>query len=220
MSRIAKYVRWAAFLWHRHVTGFSAPAAPEMDPEFLERFTALLGDAQLYLEFGSGGSTLLAARLATPTLSVESDPVFARTIRRAIAPGAEVTVLHADIGWTEARGFPLLKRPTARRLDRWRRYIALPFDHLSRRAAFPDLILVDGRFRRACALESARQARLAGRSALLLFDDYRHRPGYHAVEPLLGAPTMIGRCALFDIGPGHGHPIGEDDVARALLETE
>ena len=220
MSRIGKYMRWSSFLWQRHVRGFSAPAIPDMDPEFLVRFTELLSRSRFYLEFGSGGSTLLAARLGVATLSVESDPYFARTMRAAIAPDAGVRIFHADIGWTEARGFPLLKRPTAARLARWSRYVRAPFEQLAMRGVFPDLILVDGRFRRACALESARRALLTGNEATLLFDDYRHRAGYHAVQPLLGTPTQIGRSALFAIGPGRSRPISEEDVSHALLETE
>ena len=66
--------------------------------------------------------------------------------------------------------------------------------------SFPQFILVDGRYRVACALESARRANMASAAAVLMFDDYAARPFYHEVEKHLGAPELVGRAAIFQIG--------------------
>ncbi len=220
MSRFSHWAELSKFLFHRHFSGIVAPDEPDMEPELLESLVSLLSTSALYLEFGSGGSTIRAGRAGIPTVSVESDPYFARAMRKATAGFPDVAILYTDIGRTELRGFPLIKRPTPRRIDRWRNYIRRPFEHLSRQGRFPDLILVDGRFRRACALECARQALLTGATATLLFDDYRDRPNYHRVEPFLGTPLAMGRAALFRIGPGVTRPVDEAEVSRALLEME
>ena len=90
-----------------------------------------------------------------------------------------------------------------------RRYIAAGFDALDGR--FPDFILVDGRYRVGCALESARRAHLVGKTALLMLDDYEGRSFYQFVEDHLGPPDRIGRAALFTIG---GSAVSEDAVAQ------
>jgi hypothetical protein len=42
-----------------------------------------------------------------------------------------------------------------------------------------------------------------------MMDDYRDRPFYHAVEDYLGAPTRIGRAAVFEIG--------EREISQAVI---
>ena len=87
------------------------------------------------------------------------------------------------------------------------RYVHAPFDQL--KDAFPDLIFVDGRYRVACVLESARKAAEAHCKATVLLDDYESRPNYHVLEKHLGKPERIGRAASFMIGE---RSIPEDTV--------
>lgn len=187
------------FLYLQRVTGFTVPAEPQFDTDSTTAFLELLGRARLYLEFGAGGSTLAAARQGVETLSIESDPWYAAAVRRQLPANGRGRVLAAPVGLTREWGYPVFKRPSPRRLRRWKRYIQLPFEELGR-GAFPDLILVDGRFRRACALQSALQAQRAGRSADLFFDDYAGRAHYHEVERYLGRPRLAGRAAVFSLG--------------------
>jgi hypothetical protein len=107
-----------------------------------------------YLEFGSGGSTLLAVRSGIDTIvSVESDRDWAETIRHhpEIEPrvrAGRAAILHADIGPTKAFGAPV----DATHMDRWPSYIRLPWVEWQRRGAMPDFVFVDGRFRVAACL--------------------------------------------------------------------
>lgn len=199
-SDMLKVIR---FLCSKYLTGYGVPEQPHFDPLSTPAFEELLGRARCYLEFGSGGSTLAAARRGVDTLSVDSDRHFAEAVRRRLPPGACCRILDVDIGLTGAWGVPVFKRQTPLRRRRWRRYVDLPFETLAQQPArIPDLVLIDGRFRRACALESARQARHAGKSIILFFDDYADRPYYHEVERHLGPPRMSGRAAIFQIGEG------------------
>jgi hypothetical protein len=188
---------WRAFkFWcFKAFRGFDTPTAPQLDQPTIEFLKSKLSNARLYLEFGSGGSTILADRMRVPTISVEGDRYYANAVRKGLING-KVTLVTPNIGPTSQWGYPHLRRPKWLAQKLWRRYIEAPFNG----EAFPDLILVDGRFRVACALESARRAYMQGATSTLIFDDYASRGLYHTVEAHLGSPDMVGRAAVFQIG--------------------
>lgn len=156
------------------------------------------GQARAILEYGSGGSTVMAAEMPGKRIwSVESDADWAAMMRgwfaaNPPATGSEVEIVWADIGPTKAWGHPRDK-------SGWQRYARYPLGIWERADVTPDLVLVDGRFRTGCALAAALHAKAPLR---LLFDDYVPRPHYHAVEAFLGAPRrIVGRMAEFVVGP-------------------
>ena len=155
------------------------------------------GAANVILEYGSGGSTVIAAMSGAQTFSVENDPVWAGSIERWLEENdlkEKVTLHHADIGPTKLWG-----RPEKWRLRHAARYLQYPlsvwklpeFRH-------PDIILVDGRFRVACFLCAIAQIR---RPTRLLFDDYAERDHYHAVESFQRPSRLVERMAVFDLEP-------------------
>lgn len=170
---------------------------PAFDPATTAWFRERIAASGAYLEYGGGASTLLAADAGVATVSVESDARFAAALRHALPPSSNVTVLSPDIGVTEDWGYPVWIVPVRFWLTRWRRYPQGGIAALGALPAFPDLVLVDGRFRRACALHVASAARARGAVCDILFDDYAGRPHYHGIESVLGTPEMIGRAALF-----------------------
>ena len=191
---------------HHHPApdGADGPAAfPEGGPELIfpeaeaEAVRMAYSEAEAVLEYGAGGSTLLAAELGTPVVSVESDGDWARGMRAWFArtPAQSlVEILHVDLGPVRAWGFP-------RDAEHWRAFPSYPlavWDRLGRDLPQPDVVLVDGRFRTGCALATALRS---PRPVTLLFDDYLHRTQYHEIEGFLGQPTLIGRMAVFDIEP-------------------
>lgn len=159
---------------------------PRMDPVELALFERVLASGRRrYAEFGTGGSTLLAVRAGFEMLvGVESDPAWARRVREdpAVAPlvaDGRAAILHADIGPVGAWGSPIDKSSQ----PLWPRYIATMWEEWARRGAFPDLVLVDGRFRVACCLSVALLA-AAGRHPaplVLLHDVMDSRPNYRRV---------------------------------------
>jgi hypothetical protein len=175
---------------------------PVMPPDADAWLRAAIARARFYVEFGSGGSTVLASSVGVPTISVESDPDFAAEVERALVPGAPVLMIRSGIGWTEEWGYPVVTLRTPYRLRLWRRYTELVLDEIERRGQFPDLVLIDGRFRRACALAIAGAADASGASVTVLFDDYAGREHYHRIEAYLGVPQLISRAAVFQISPG------------------
>ncbi|VDC31879.1 hypothetical protein [Pseudogemmobacter humi] len=166
--------------------------------------------ARVVLEYGSGGSTLLAAEAGATVWSVESDAAWAGMMRDWFAAHpAPVHIHHADIGPTKEWGHPADEAGFRRWPDYALQVWDLPgFSH-------PDVVLVDGRFRLACFLTVAYRIT---RPVVLFFDDYLPRPAYHKAGEIARPTEMIGRMARFDLEPVQLTPDRLRAYARALLQ--
>jgi hypothetical protein len=168
-----------------------------LPPDVQDFVTEEYARAGTILEYGSGGSTVVAAQAGARTFTVESDAAWGRNIERWLDSrglGQNVTLHLADIGPTGAWG-----KPERTRLVHARRYLRYPHSVWDRPDfRKPDVILVDGRFRVACFL--AALARIERRTRLL-FDDYAGRTDYHVVEGFQKPLKMIDRMAVFDLEP-------------------
>lgn len=150
--------------------------------------------ADVILEYGSGGSTVLAAELGRTVFSVESDKDWAERIAAHLQPISDKAVIHyANIGPTGEWGVPL----KARKHRSFPSYALSVWD----RPDFvePDLVLVDGRFRASCLVAVMLRAT---RPVTILFDDYKDRRYYHGVERLARLEEIVGRMARFTVTPG------------------
>ncbi|WP_324754529.1 hypothetical protein [Roseovarius sp. Pro17] len=154
--------------------------------------------ADVILEYGSGGSTLLASELPGKTVfSVESDRAWAEMMQNWLVQnpannGTQVEVIWSNVGDTGDWGRPVDDRA-------WRHYADYPLA-VWQREGFkqPDVVLVDGRFRPGCAMATAF---CTAKPVTMLVDDYKRRKGYHVVEEFLGTPRLIGRMAEFEVAP-------------------
>jgi hypothetical protein len=181
----------AAHAYRQRSGGFPPPGpVPHMPPEEVEFFKTHISQCKSYVEFGSGGSTVLASILGVPTISVESDGHYARAVASQLT-GNSVIQIVSSLGLAMEWGMPAFPRV---RLAR--RYVMAPWIL----PEFPDFVLVDGRYRVACALAAARRASAARAKTLLMLDDYFGRPFYSEVEQHLGSPRRVGRAAIFEIG--------------------
>lgn len=152
--------------------------------------------ARVILEFGSGGSTFVAAAEPGKRItSVESDPGWANRMREIAAAHdlpSPPAIVYVDIGpvgaWARALDHRHLEAFIGYAQSIWE---SPGFEH-------PDVVLVDGRFRAACFMTAYLNAE---RPITLLFDDYIKRTEYHVIERL-GAPSrMVGRMAVFHFRP-------------------
>lgn len=152
--------------------------------------------ANVILEYGSGGSTILAAEMAGKTVfSVESDPVWLAQMRDYFAshpPRANLYLHLGDIGPTKEWSHPLAE-------DGFRLWPNYPTQiwHSDGFLA-PDVVLIDGRFRVACFLTTLFTIMAPTR---VLFDDYLERPAYHQIEDFAVPSAYFGRMAQFDLTP-------------------
>jgi hypothetical protein len=199
------------YFFRRTFSEMKIPDRPWFDHEGTKVFEQLLENSQLYMEYGSGGSTVLAATLGKTFVSVESDIGFSKTLADRIAPlKGSGNIVPVNIGTTGAWGAPLFTKPNVDRLELWKKYITAPWSRLQP-GTTPDLVLIDGRFRVACALFTLIQLR-GKKTATILFDDYGDRQNYHVVEKFADLEKMAGRMAVF-------HPradVSPDDLALAL----
>jgi hypothetical protein len=127
-----------------------------------------------FIEFGMGGSTMLAVETSNiqKIVSVDSDAAWIAKLRKYEAiqqaeRDGRLSLLWANIGPTAQWGAPA----DASLRSRWPNYSAAPF----KLKTPADLILVDGRFRVACAVAST----LERPAATVLIHDFWNRPHYH-----------------------------------------
>jgi hypothetical protein len=168
--------------------------------------------ADVVLEYGSGGSTVMAVEAGAEVWAVESDAAWAGRMRDWFArhPGpGRAHVLHADIGPTGDWGHPA----DDSRFRDWPDYPLKVWDEPGFR--HPDVVLVDGRFRLACFLTVAFRIL---RPVVLFFDDYTRRRPYHRAETLARPTETIGRMARFDLTPTPLTPDRLRLYASALLQ--
>jgi hypothetical protein len=167
-----------------------------LPPDEAAALRAAYEGAQVILEYGSGGSTVVAAGLpGRRVFAVESSAPWIAKMEAWFAgnpPVAKVTLHHGNVGKTKDWGFPA----DAKMAGRWSAYPVSVWD----RPDFhhPDVVLIDGRFRLACALTVLFRIT---RPVQVLIDDYIDRPSYKKIETLVGPPDMAGRMARFQFTP-------------------
>ena len=162
------------------------------------RLRAAFDAADVILEYGSGGSTVMAGEMpGKAVFSVESDKDWAQMMRGWFAANppaddTEVDIIWSDVGPTKAWGYPAGDQA-------WQRYARYPLEVWDLpEFRQPDVVLVDGRFRTGCAMAAAFRTR---KPVTVFVDDYARRKHYHRIEEFLGRPGMIGRMAEFRVDP-------------------
>lgn len=171
---------------------------PDVEAQWLR---AAYERASVILEYGSGGSTALAAEMGGKTVfSVESDANHAARLGVWLedhCPKADVRLHWADIGPVGEWGKP------ASTSD-FRKFQSYPLSVWDRDDfQQPDVVLIDGRFRAGCLLAVLYRTKAP---VSVYFDDYLNRPAYHVVEDFVPVAEHRGRMARFDVKPGTINP--------------
>jgi hypothetical protein len=82
-------------------------------------------------------------------------------------------------------------------------------------------VLVDGRFRVACALHTLAAARPRRASFRMLLDDYDNpqdpRPEYRVLEDFVPLTSRAGRLGVFEVTPGTVIRWPDDRALRAAV---
>lgn len=148
-------------------------------------FYSYLRKGTHYYEFGSGGSTVAACNSNNilSVTSVESDTTFYEKMCAYFNPKPEkLTFRFIDVGCKGNWGYP---SPTCPQSTYEQYYKSIDGN--------PDLVLIDGRFRVACALATWFAIDAA---AIVLFDDFFDRSFYHAVLDYYNVLERSGRMAV------------------------
>ncbi len=148
------------------------------------------------LEYGSGGSTVSAAKMEGKTIiCVESDPIWLcrlNTYLQKIKPPSPPITIHIDIGATVRWGYPADAK-------NWEKYPFYPLEvwrYLHSTNLTPDVVLIDGRFRAACFIATVCNIRKRTR---VLFDDYEHRDYKSIIERFYRPDFFVNKMAVFDV---------------------
>ncbi|MBI5128471.1 MAG: hypothetical protein HZA66_03430 [Rhodopseudomonas palustris] len=190
------------FLYIQRIKGFDVPTAPYFDSEQTTAwFMQTLANCRYYLEYGSGGSTYTAAKCGKPFTSVDSDRHFLAAVKDRIQDDAlynenNQNFVHVDIGPTSSWGKPIFllfcSRERLRGFSEYSRFRT----EFTNDGGNPDLILIDGRFRVACALKAI-QALRHREGWTIVVDDYVGRDYYKVVENFAKLEFFVGRMAVF-----------------------
>jgi hypothetical protein len=160
--------------------------------------------ANTILEYGAGGSTLMAAQLGKYIISTESSAEWMLELMGAYKESnlkGDIIPIHADIGLTKKLGYPVDES----RAVSWPDYATKAWRYCAEHEMNPNLILIDGRFRVSCFLASCVFVK---QRTKILFDDFQDRPHYHIVKKIAEPVKIVDeRLAVFDIQPGQIDPV-------------
>lgn len=177
--------------------GHFEPIETLLPPSELAYLRQTYEGARVILEYGTGGSTILASEgCGRLVFGVESDRAWALRLQAEIdrrGLPSPALVYHVDIGPTGDWGRPI----GTEAWTKFHRYPLAIWDEPFFRQ--PDVVLIDGRFRPACLMTVLLRTE---RPVTVLFDDYRDRPAYHSVERFVRPSAMVGRMAIFRVEPG------------------
>ena len=139
---------------------------PNMSAIDLIEFSYFMKKENIYFEFGSGGSTNLASYYKLKVYSVESDAKWHNKLK---TNGIIANYITIDLN-SNYFGFP----GNGTKIKDWKLYI-----QAYKKEYNADIILIDGRFRVACALDIFSKIR---NDTLVLIHDYNSRKEYHIIE--------------------------------------
>lgn len=173
---------------------------PHLESQGLLHFKNSLSKCSNYLEYGSGGSTVLASQYnLNSIISVDSDKFWADKVESEIDRSRKfISINYCDIGPVRDWGIPT---DLSGSKNYWK-YVVLPWKVSKDRNTYPDLILIDGRFRVSCFIYSWMNA---DEGTTILFDDYTVRPEYHVLERIFTPIATHGMMAEFSVTSEFDH---------------
>lgn len=173
------------------------PGVPLFDAETLSLYNALIADPAIktYIEYGSGGATLIAAQHVELLISIESDHYYQKLVEASVNasdPKADIRLLYGAIGLTAGWGAPILR--AGGYAFSGKKYVRAPWKLAEREQRQADFVLVDGRFRVACVCASLLHPQASG--AVILLDDFAGRAPYEVVLDFADIVERRGRSVL------------------------
>jgi hypothetical protein len=166
--------------------------APHMSGSEINCYTRYLMPASNVLEYGVGGSTLLAAEIGVRSLySVDTDGKWLANVLgdarvAGMVASGRAKLVHIDLGAVRSWGKP----DNFSRILQWPNYARRPWQDGFR----PDLVLVDGRFRNSCILQTLRYG---GPDVTIAVHDFWNRRFYHGILPFVTVIDRADTLAVF-----------------------
>lgn len=176
---------------------------PRMSAEEAALFLSFIRNSRNYVEFGTGGSTVVASRhVKTSILSVDSSQQWLDQVKNACAESeTKPELVFIDIGPTGEWGYPTDASTKARWPDYHSAIWKIPH------SASADLYLIDGRFRVACFAQTVLHCEP---TAIIGIHDFSSRPNYHCVREIADEIASAGDMSFF-------RPLPKKDTAEGIL---
>jgi hypothetical protein len=161
---------------------------PAMTGRETNAFESFACASRRFLEFGSGGSTVLAAKhVADRIISIDSSNEWLEKVRAEVNEGPEIVLKAIDIGSVGEWGYPSDQSSK----ERWPDYSREPW--VDPRCVESDLFLIDGRFRISCFCETLARASIG---SIILIHDF-DRPHYQILNGLARQIARAERLSAF-----------------------
>ncbi|GIQ73819.1 hypothetical protein BraRD5C2_22570 [Bradyrhizobium sp. RD5-C2] len=178
---------------------------PRMSKEEADLFLSFVRNSRDYVEFGTGGSTVIASKHVKNSItSVDSSRGWLDQVDRACTSSrTKPHLTFIDIGPTGEWGFPI--DPSTK--PRWPDYHSTIWNTPG--SANADLYLVDGRFRVACFAQIVLHCNPA---AIIGMHDFSSRPAYHCVREIAREIATAGDMSFFV-------PLANRKAAEAILQS-
>lgn len=158
-----------------------------------EFFKNKLLNSKLYLEYGSGSSTILADKENVNYYSIESDKNFYTKLKKTIKGK---NYLLKDFGLVTYGSRPVFFSYRKHFLKKKaKEYANDVLKELNEKNLIPDLILIDGRYRILCGLYVYKFLKDKNTNTTILIDDYAGRSYLHILEKLFRI-EIIGRFGV------------------------
>jgi hypothetical protein len=181
-----------------------------MTAKEIECYRSVISGADGLLEFGAGGSTLLACDVGISRIfSVESDAAWVQKVLTlpeiaALPPGRRPIFEIPRIGPMGKLGKPV----SYNWILRWPDYHRSIWAKLD--AGMIDCVLVDGRFRVACALQTILHTRPGTR---IVIHDFWSRRRYHVLLRFLDVVLSVDNLMVGQRKPG----VRNSEIKRVLF---
>jgi hypothetical protein len=178
---------------------------PRMSAEEAALFLSFIKNSRDYVEFGTGGSTVLASKhVKNSILSVDSSQEWLNQVSCACGSSQTKPQLRfVDVGPIGDWGFPT----DGSAKSRWPDYHSAIWT--VQRSSDADLYLVDGRFRVACFAQTVLHCKP---SAIIGIHDFSSRPAYHCVREIAQEIATAGDMSFF-------LPLSRRQTAEAILQA-
>lgn len=161
--------------------------SPRMTELEVKMFSDYVRGVSNYMEFGATGSALLAHSLGAKKITViDSNLSLLERLKSKIEQNENIIISHADIGPTKEWGVPVDQKDAYR----WSSYYLDVWKSMRDK---PDVIVIGGRFRVACALQAIARC---GPNCIILFTDFWQRDNYYAVLKYCKIIDRIDQLAI------------------------
>ncbi len=153
--------------------------------------------SNFFLEFGSGNTTIFAFKNKINFYSIESDRNFYFHLKNENIKN----IYFYSLGFVEHYSYPLFKSAIFQKFykTRAKAYASKVFQELKKNSLFPDLILVDGRYRVLCMLHIFNFLKINNLiNTCVILDDFKERQYYQVLKNFFKITTKgrLGICFL------------------------